>query len=671
MVLAQPPDTIVEPGQRQKDLPPHITRYLPSWTTPEWLQAEAWRRVVRQQPVAINARDFIISSVSSLPWRVVARNAEDTEKYGTEIEYYTELFGTQDGGYLNHTELMMQDMLDLPFGGASEVIREGDNPEGRVLSIIRMDGATLFPTFSNEWPVGQIIRELADRPVYFPKHAISRAYYTPRPEILRKGWGMAPPEKIYLAIQLLYRGDSYYGNLLADTPEAGILDLGDMSKDSAQSWLKSWQDLMYGTDPFKVPVLYEHTTATKYIPFGRSPVDLAYERTTLRYAQFVTSNYGVTLADIGVMEGDTGTLAGTIRGERRTQRSGLATARQKVVQYRNVMLPPYLQFELIIQDDELLLATGRARLANATAMKALVDSGIVTKVDAQEQLTKDGLLTVPLEEMEDDPELLEPTEGLDTRLDTFLRPPVDVAQGGEGEITARALTEAFREKATLIEFERLSRMVERQVGDIAVAAKESLGPQGLLEWRTNLTKPASSMVGISGVVVDVQESVFDTLYTELEVASWWKFDPTILKSKVLIPAYENTIKAVGTAIIKRAYVENDKTPIFEVEDVSLQNDQVLEYLASIAADVTQRTNVQIKGMISRQVVLHTLTELSKKHSGEKATLSMAAVYNQLGPIAQTLAIELTTLLRESVVSRMVPDGAVPDELWSGGYDSAS
>ncbi len=656
------PQPTTEQGERQQQLPPFITRYIPQWTTPTYLMSDAWRRVVRQQPVAIDCRDFIISFTSSLPWRIIARDAEDTDKHTTDIDYYTTLFETEDGGYVSHTELIMQDMLDLPFGGASELGREGDQPEGRVLWYKHMDGGTLFPTYSQDWPVGQRIKELAELPVFFPFHAVSRAFYTPRPEILRKGWGMAPPEKIYLAIQLLYRGDAYYANLLIDTPEAGILDLGDMGEQAAKAWLESWQDLMYGTDAFKVPVLYEHTTASKYIPFGRGPREMEYKETTLRYAQLVASNYGVTLPDIGIMEGDMGTLAGTIRGERRTNRSGLATARQKIVSYRNKMLPVHLRFELIVQDDELLVAKGRARLANSLSMKNLVESGIITKKDAQEQMQSDGLLTVPLEEIAQEVNQLnaEPSQ----RLGGFLRPPVPASEGGEGEVTARALFEPLFDNANLLEFQRLSRIVERKVGDLAVTAKNSLKPQDLLQWRVNLSKPQA--MGIAGVVVDVEQSVFNTLYSELESSTWWRLDTKYSIADV----YESTIESVANAYVDYAYVEGGwKTSVptrLSSKDIKLTNELILGQLEEFVSEIIERSNTQIMQTLSREVVLATLTELSREQPGNAASIAKALFFEKLDPIAQAFDTEITTWVRESIIGQMVPDGTIPEKLWSGG-----
>ena len=99
----------------------------------------------------------------------------------------------------------MQDYLDTPFGGAVETIREGDKPEGRVLKIIPIDSSTLFPTLRKDFPVGQRVLENPTKQVFFPYYAINRIYMSPRTEIRYEGWGMPPPEKVYLAMEMIRR----------------------------------------------------------------------------------------------------------------------------------------------------------------------------------------------------------------------------------------------------------------------------------------------------------------------------------------------------------------------------------------------------------------------------------------------------------------------------------
>src|SRR3989304_3112302 len=282
-MLSAPPQTREE-GQRQRNLPAYLTRYVPLWQTPLWFEAERWRRVVRNQPIAIACRDTIIMNVLTLGYQITARNPELTQDYRDDIDWYTKLIrDADDEGYEVVSDLVLQDMLDIPFGGIAELGRRNERPDGRVKWIKRADGGTCFPTFNSDTPVGQRLKELPTETAWFPRHTITRAYLSPRPEILRKGWGMAPPEKIYLAIELLFRGDRYYADLLLDTPEVGILDLGDMAEDVANAWFDPWRDLLTGVDPFKIPVLYEHTSEAKFISFNRSPVDMMFDKATAKY----------------------------------------------------------------------------------------------------------------------------------------------------------------------------------------------------------------------------------------------------------------------------------------------------------------------------------------------------------------------------------------------------
>jgi len=263
-----------KPAPRAAQIPSFLLRFTPTFQSPQWQDANKWRWAVRNQPIAISCRDTLISFLVGTEWQIRAKNPDETEKYRTDIDYYEELFNNLNGlDFDSFLDLLCQDILDTPFGGAAEVGRLGDVPEGRVVWVQNIDSATLYPTYDFEFPVAQRVPGILLPPVLFPRHAIDRSYLSPRPEYDRKGWGMAPPEKIYLAIDLLFRGDRYYANLLLDTPEAGILDLLDMDKEAALEWLTSFQTLFTGADPFKVPVLYEHTTKAEWIPFGRPPTE--------------------------------------------------------------------------------------------------------------------------------------------------------------------------------------------------------------------------------------------------------------------------------------------------------------------------------------------------------------------------------------------------------------
>jgi len=454
-----------EKGQRSLE-PLYLDRRLyPLSFQSDYVNSNAWRYIVRSQNVALACREFLISTFLSLDWKIEPRDSTMRDELKSEIDYYTRFFEyTGDTEYSELIEWVGGDLLDLPFGGCVELGRQSDSPEGKLMWIEPLDGATLFPSLNSDWPVGQKIQEIVN-PVYFPAHAINRVYMSPIPEIRRKGWGLAPPEKIYLALQMLNRGDTYYAQLMLDTPDAGILDLLDMSKDSAEEWIKAWREMLTGIDPYKIPVLYEHTAAAKWIPFTRNPAEIQFDIAVSKYGALVCAGYGLSLSDIGLGGGQNGgnTLAGSIRDERRTKRTGFARFKRKMVAWFNRMLPENLEYRLIDLDDEYSVALGRARLANATAWNAYITGNIFTPSEARQQAIQDGLVSISVTE-ELPKELVDKIEaqtanaaGLSkAERPSMLGRPVSPSSGGWGETTARSLV---FDKLKIVEPKYIQRML--------------------------------------------------------------------------------------------------------------------------------------------------------------------------------------------------------------------
>ena len=427
-----------EKGQRSIDLPLYLTRYVPLWGNPGWMDGKLWREVVKRQPIAMDCRETLIANLVALDWKIEPKDSTQRDENKKEIEYYTNFFtNTQELDYTELIEWLCTDLLDIPFGCGAEVIREGDDPKGRVVSLIPLDGATLFPTQNAKWPVGQFVAESsANQTVYFPKHAINRMYISPRPDIKREGWGLAPPEKIYLALEMLNRGDYYYANLLIDTPAAGILDLGDMEKSSAEEWVKAWRKMLTGIDPFKIPVLYEHNNAVEWIPFTKNPQELMFDKAIFKYGALVAAGYGMSLSDLGIPTGVSGgeTLAGSIRDERKTRKTGFARIKKKVKYWFDRLLPEYLGFHFIDLDDELNVALGRARLAHSTAGGQFISMGVFSAEEWRQQTIADGLVTISVPEKL--PKELKnlPQVGEASERPGALGSPVPVSGGGHGEV---------------------------------------------------------------------------------------------------------------------------------------------------------------------------------------------------------------------------------------------
>lgn len=386
-------------SSRAMHLKTYLQRYIPYWGHPGWLEASRWRRFVRNQPVAMICRNTLVENVLSLEWSIRAKDPEDdSAKTKEAVDWHTKLLEQVEGDFDTFAELMLQDMLDLPFGSAAEIMRKGDKPDGCIEWIEHIDAATLYPTLDYEFPVIQRVPEMVGKQVTFPKHAIQRMYVTPRPDIKRKGWGMAPPEKIYLAVEMLYRGDRYYANLLLDTPEAGILDLLDMDEESAIDWLEGFRDLMSGIDGMKVPVLYGHSTPAQWLPLNRPPTDMLYDSTTLKYANLVAAGYGLRLSDLGL--GETAgqkTLAGVIRGERQSRKSGHGMVKSKLSNFFNNILPDNIMFIWEDIDEESQVAKGRALQTVGQALKTVMESQILSPEEARMELVATGLLNTDVD----------------------------------------------------------------------------------------------------------------------------------------------------------------------------------------------------------------------------------------------------------------------------------
>lgn len=458
------------PNQRSVTGDLYLSRFIPSWTRPPSWSANAWRSWVFNQPIATICRQTLISAVMSLEWKITPRDMKYKDELSASVKYYTNLF--ERGGnnpeltldYPSFVEWILGDLLDTPGGGWAEIGRKGDSPSGRVLWVKPLDSGTMYPTLNKDYPAIQYVPGVSLDAIPFPRHAIARAFMTPRSWIGRQGWGISPPESVFFALELLNRGDKYYANLLLDVPTAGILDLGDMEKSSAMDWVDSFRTFMNEVDTsFKVPVLYEHNNPVSFIPFGKVPNDIMFDNITMKYAAIVAAAYGLTLGDIGLHGGSGETLAGSIRSERKTKRTGIARIKAKLKYFFDQILPPTLQFHFIDYDDELNVAMGRARLASATSFRTFADLGIFSPKELRRQAIADGLVSVTLpDEPPPQEEFALPQQTTSQKEKEGMKKPkiqpatgkvgnpVPPSSGGEGEFTARSLALTPNQKSELM-----------------------------------------------------------------------------------------------------------------------------------------------------------------------------------------------------------------------------
>ena len=524
-----------ETGQRSTNQSnSYFTRFTPTWSRPPVWNANSWRAWVFNQPVAVICREHLISSILSLDWKITPREMKYKDELDGTIAHYTKLL--ENGGnnpelsldYTSLVEWIAGDLLDIPFGAGAEIGRKGDSPNGRAMWVKPLDGGSLFPTLNKDYPVVQYWANLDA--VSFPAHALARTYMSPLPMMDRQGWGMTSPEKIYFAMALLSRGDKYYANLLLDIPTAGILDLGDMEKSSAEDWVESFQTFMNDAETaFRIPVLYEHNNPIQYIPFGKVPNDLMFDNITTKYAAIIASGYGVSLSDIGLNPGG-GTLAGEIRGDVRSQKNGKARVKAKMKYFFDQILPDSLQFHFVDYDSEKNVAMGRARLASATAFRTLTELKIFSPQELRTQSIQDGLVSITLpDEVPPDSEFPEPEPKLGafgkpaapaTGLKKKVQPvtgkvgnPVPPSSGGEGEMNARSLSQDKARLALNKFIESVPAIYEylSSVGDDSLEISKSM-----MESDTNVILPhLEAIADLIGSTVEEKSQIYSYLTDSL------------------------------------------------------------------------------------------------------------------------------------------------------------
>lgn len=553
------------PQQKSLELESAITRVVPPWKTPDWLGAEQWRRAVRAQPVAIVCREKLVNHLQVSDWEVIATDPEEQDTLAFEVDYYTDVLnGKWDGVEFDTLwELMWQDILDLPIGGNMEIVRwplgqgpiSRPNPKGHPYKLVFVDGATLKPTYDPVWFMAQQIRGVVSKPrvVLFNKQEMARIVLTARPEIGRKGYGMPPPEKVYLALSLLYRGDTYYANLLLDTPEAGVLDLMDMTQKDAREWVSKFSTLLSGIDPFKIAVGYQHDKPWQWLPFGRPPTELMFSDVTLKYSRVMAAGYWLTLSDIGLEPRGSKTLAGEIRSERAAKQSGFGMVKERTKNFINIhILPEWLTFVWKDRDPEEQILRYRAFNLGSSAIQRAVDTGLMTKTEGQQQLVSDGLITVTVKPP-DETEALLPAFEIGATPEAEKTPP---AEGGRGEVVTQAdvdpaefqnpanwslvqqmqavLTGAFSSLLSTIQDAHLIKLIKVAARELGPMVEQAIAVLDDLEIKCWLSQRAAMWLDLPSEFDDiaiVQQSKRDIaklLEDIMRQEGWWQLDEAIL-----------------------------------------------------------------------------------------------------------------------------------------------
>lgn len=672
---------MAEPKQKSIDTPAFLVRNVPLWTSPQWLSAERWRRLCYNQPVIMACQDALSSDIVASEWAIRPRDAKMEERVKPEINHYTKVFqpdlGSGIRGFDPWSIKGISDMTTLPVGWNTEIVRwpvgagpfSIPHPKGHVDKLVYIDGATLAPTYDQNLIMVQRIKQDMTRTVYFEDREIGRILWSPRVEMEMSGYGMTPPERAYMAVESLYRGDQYYANMLLDTPEAGMLDLMDIELDDMEKWSKSQRELMTGIDPFKITILYDHDKPAQFIPFGRPPTDIMFGEIMTRNAQLVHALFGLTLTDTGLGNPEK-TLAGSIRDERRSQRSGFSRVREAIKTFAdNEVLPPDLEFVWIINDEEKRVQTGRSFVLYSQTLKNLKDAGIINAEIGQSVLKREGFLDEDTELPEEQPPAPNPFAGAKLVSNELNRVPAQ--EGGRGDIVAKgpALgdpsissvpTQAptFDQLAVILRngFDgvlneasnaRMLRLVKKATRLLYPQTQKALIRLSQVDYPDYLEQRNLMWLGQENAfdefpdVIKASQDILDELETQLDDDKWWELPAKIAASiaVVLQAAYSQGATLAAEQAWEFLYTEGIvNTPSIAGFSFNLSNPATIEQLEAKAAQLVTRVNDGTKFFLKRVITSGVEEGLSTPSIAQmvKDGVDVEAVLREAGYSEQTI-----------------------------------
>ena len=628
---------MAEPSQKSLELPSFLTRAIPFWGNPQWLEAQRWRMVVRSQPVAMICRDHLITYLQALPWEIRPRDPK--AKLDDDVNYY-EKYILAD--FDNLVDKLWQDALDLPVGGNVETLRwppgilptveyNGEEykctkpwSKGHLFKIINMDGATIVPTYDDDFPIAQKIMEDVNTVVYFKPEEAARILLTPRPELRMKGYSMPPPERIYLALTLLFRGDQYYANLLLDTPPAGVLDLIDMEQGAAKDWVSSFRTMFENViDPLKIGVMYEHTSPAQWIPFGRPPTDMLFDTVSIKYAKIVAAGYWLTLGNIGLdAKGDT--LAGSIREDMAAMKTGYGVIKEKTKNLIDAIIPPYLEWTPKEISYETLTGKGRAFLVYAQALKATKEAGALKPSEVQAQLVSEGFITVEVEVPDDEPE---PMLGMlpNGKPAPFgqngakqLTDKVPPGEGGKGDITGKAVivkAQSAQDKFYRVlrfpapgktQLTKLIKQATKLLYPVSHKAVHSLPDDDLVQWHGERVMMWFNQPSAYDDLPEIKKADLDNL-GKIDIGDWAKL-PTSTQIE-LVPIYKDLISQSAIAAAQEIQEFLFTEGLRDTAELSLSFDlvnwatlaEIDQFAVQLVTDVNDGTKYYMRRIISSAV----------------------------------------------------------------------
>ena len=556
--------------------PPALFRQQVTFLSPGDLKGNQWRQLVGQAPVVRACVQTLVNQLTDLGWYL---EGEDDEA----VAYFTKVLEAADNsaGFETMLSRVVEDALVVPFGGAVEF---GLFPDDVVAWVQHIDGATMVPTYSQQFPYVQ-----ADpfgtltKPVPFRQEQIGRVRWQAETNIRAYGWTKTPAADCLPAIQGLLRADRFWQSFLLDSPPAGILDLMDFSEGEASEWYESWRTMLAGIDPFKVPILYsggaERKQAAKFIEFHKSPGEVSMKELVKAYAEEVCACFGMSLADLGLF-GQEMRLAGATKMMDLSKRQGLAKLKRGVKSMIDMdVLPDGVELKWEEMDLEDSLRKAQAKQITGKKIVDLVAGRVLSERQGLKVAIYEEVIPPDVVNEKDWEESEEPSEE-DVEI-------TDEEMGSEEEPTGTGVRDDLEERASAPP--RAFPANSKPAREMGKVAQRMMAPA-----RRGLTKKRLAAlldIGIkafekrSGDKARTKDDALAAVEKALGKADWWK-SPNLTDdvARILNGAYAEGLGEVITEIETARVGLGLKAADVSVTSLNVTNKAVLKLLRERAGE---------------------------------------------------------------------------------------
>ena len=252
----------------------------------------------------------IKKEVSQTPVRVVPREEGESfdESHKDTLETLFDYVNPQGENFRMIIDKLVDDILTFDAGVLEKLRTIG----GEFIGLDVIDGETIFPRINKygEYdPEKAYIQRINEKPVScFPREDIVYMMQNPQNNVRRFGFGRSPIEGVILAVHALLNAEYFnLKNFQENNIPAGLLYLGNKTKEEARGYKEFWNDETIGKNP-QLKFAYSsskgegNTPPPQYTPFKNSNRDMQYDKYVDWLARLVLAKFGLSGMDLNIIQ---------------------------------------------------------------------------------------------------------------------------------------------------------------------------------------------------------------------------------------------------------------------------------------------------------------------------------------------------------------------------------